>query len=140
MVDLNMTIDVGTPLYMAPELTDCEGYDNSIDVFSFGFMAWELITERSLCDDVFSGKRAIGIAMALQGGKRPPIPPGMDSRVADCLQKCWNAIPSERPTFARLAEILRDIDYKVRPGVDTEEVAKYAAEVEDDEQWVARSS
>ena len=33
----------GTPVYMAPELFQKRQYDESVDVFAFGTMLWELI-------------------------------------------------------------------------------------------------
>jgi serine/threonine protein kinase len=140
MVDLAVTAGVGTPLYAEPELDSRDDYGNSIDIFSFGFIAWELITEQSLITTVFKRMNPFALARAIAGGKRPPIPRRMDSRVASCLQKYWSGISSERPMFLKLAEILKGIGYKVRPGVDTKEVAKYVAQVEADEQLVIMGS
>ena len=33
----------GTPIYMAPELFQKRQYDESVDVFAFGTMLWELV-------------------------------------------------------------------------------------------------
>lgn len=34
----------GTAVYMAPELFQKRSYDETVDVFAFGTMLWELIT------------------------------------------------------------------------------------------------
>jgi serine/threonine protein kinase len=33
----------GTPTYMAPELFQKRAYDQSVDVFAFGCLLWEII-------------------------------------------------------------------------------------------------
>ena len=33
----------GTPTYMAPELFQKRSYDQSVDVFAFGSLLWEII-------------------------------------------------------------------------------------------------
>lgn len=33
----------GTPTYMAPELFQKRGYDESVDVYAFGCLLWEIL-------------------------------------------------------------------------------------------------
>ncbi len=35
----------GTPAYMAPELFEKKSYDEKVDVFAFGTLLWELVSE-----------------------------------------------------------------------------------------------
>ena len=44
--DLSVSVPLGIPLYMAPELfsVDIEKYDQSIDVFSFGMVVYKILT------------------------------------------------------------------------------------------------
>jgi serine/threonine protein kinase len=129
-VDPTMTAEVGTPLYRAPEVaTEKADYDNSVDVFSFGMMSWEIITGKSLAADVFRGVSEYTLINALLNGKRPPLD-GLDPDIGAVLARCWSGSPNDRPPFTAILEWLKTINYKIRPRVDGAQVASYVAEME----------
>jgi hypothetical protein len=127
--DAAMTLEVGTPLYCAPEVMEFEAYDQSVDVFSFGMMSWEVITGKSLQRDVFPGLNIYSLPSAIKGGRRPP-PAGVDGAVAELLSICWDVAPSARPTFADILQCFKAVNYKICPGADGDEIAAYVLEIE----------
>lgn len=53
---LIMTINTGTPLYIAPELDD-EHYRPEVDVFSYGILLFEIVTGQTPYSELFSKKK-----------------------------------------------------------------------------------
>lgn len=43
---LRMTKGMGTPRYMAPELLEGKPYNEKADVYSFGILAWEILSQK----------------------------------------------------------------------------------------------
>jgi tRNA A-37 threonylcarbamoyl transferase component Bud32 len=96
---------MGTPLYMAPELLrGAKSAPPSADVFSFGIIAYELLT----------GEHPFGeapITHALRSN-RPPVPnverAGVSAELARTIHACLSFHPEERPTSREIAEQLGD--------------------------------
>ncbi|MBX3247380.1 MAG: serine/threonine protein kinase [Myxococcales bacterium] len=105
-VNLTMTgFIAGTPLYMAPESVDGE-VSAAGDVFSFGVMAFELLTRRRPFRE--------SLAFALLDGRDLQDPPPLRSMVPDLevgiaslVSRCLARDPSQRPTARRIASTLR---------------------------------
>ncbi|MBK9264747.1 MAG: protein kinase [Polyangiaceae bacterium] len=107
---------VGTPTYMGPELAKgSKQWKSHSDVFSFGVMAYEILT----------GKKAFHVPpiFASMQGQTLPRPgglrrvKGLDPELAALFERCMDADPSKRPTAAEIAEILARADQaKVRVG------------------------
>jgi hypothetical protein len=94
---------LGTPLYMAPELSlGARDATPAADVFAFGVMAYELL----------SGLRPFfepPVTALYRGGYAPPARPcpGVPARMAEALRRCLATDPAARPTAATLTELLR---------------------------------
>jgi serine/threonine-protein kinase TNNI3K len=95
---------IGTPLYMAPELYEQQGYNEKVDVYSFTLILYEIVVGRQ----VFSSSLTLPqLALKVAKGGRAEIPPDVDEVVADLIQRGWAADPSERPSFRAIYEELR---------------------------------
>lgn len=98
---------MGTPIYMAPELAAGVKFAKpSADVFSFGVIAFEVLT----------GKAPFPEPPALMqlAGRVPPPPPPLRSMcteiapsIAAILDRCLSRIPGDRPSSAELSDTLR---------------------------------
>ncbi|HNN93093.1 MAG TPA: protein kinase [Pseudomonadota bacterium] len=97
----------GTPLYMAPELAQGSRHaETSSDVFSFGVVAYEVLT----------GKPAFAKApMLLQLSGQLTTPPTLRSQcpdlaptLAQLIDRCLALAPSERPPIDAILHALRD--------------------------------
>ncbi|GMI45761.1 hypothetical protein TrCOL_g13480 [Triparma columacea] len=117
----NTLTQVGTPLYIAPEVVKGDNYGISADVFSYALtvLAWGLKGKESLLSYLFRNlsstihaKQSIARVshFLISKGWRPKremleeldIPRVM----IDLVLQCWKVDPHERPTFAEVLEYL----------------------------------
>ena len=101
----------GTAAWMAPEVTTTV-YDNSVDVFSFGVLMWELITGRM----PWAGAEynwVHTILDAVAKGKRPGITKEEMEHVPEgyleLMNRCWDGDSKERPSFDQAVSELQRI-------------------------------
>jgi len=93
---------LGTPNYMAPELaagTTEAGLPT--DIFSFGVVAYELMSGRRPFDEP-------PIRARLQGRVVPPPPPLGHAELAELIARCVDLEPANRPTASELVGQLAD--------------------------------
>ncbi|ELP94182.1 serine-threonine protein kinase, putative, partial [Entamoeba invadens IP1] len=108
-------VDIGTPMYMAPEVHDKSLGNASFkcDVFSFAICILEIWLTKSPYDpDVFATPASI--QEFVMSGKRPLIPKVCVYR--RIIRKCWQHKPRSRPTFAEISKELDVIYQKVFEG------------------------
>ncbi|CAL5442371.1 unnamed protein product [Camellia sinensis] len=102
---LTATSGRGTPQWMAPEVLRNEPSNEKSDVFSFGVILWELMTE-SIPWNNLNSLQVVGIVGFMD--RRLDLPENMDPKVASVIRDCWQSNPGHRPSFEDL--ILRMID------------------------------
>eukprot|EP01128_Nolandella_sp_AFSM9_P000880 TRINITY_DN11005_c0_g1_i1.p1 TRINITY_DN11005_c0_g1~~TRINITY_DN11005_c0_g1_i1.p1 ORF type:complete len:675 (-),score=118.16 TRINITY_DN11005_c0_g1_i1:12-2015(-) len=87
----------GTPLYMPPEiLSRKEQSSEKTDVFAFGIIVWEMLTEVEPYQKQF---RSIpSLIRAVTSGVRPTIPANTPPSLKTLMTRCW-ADASDRPSF-----------------------------------------
>lgn len=89
----NLTSDVGTARYMAPEVL-FGPYDKGADIYSFGVLLWETLHLAVL----FSEVHYFSALIKVQGGQRPPIRlPVALAAYAPLIERCWHPDPGLRP-------------------------------------------
>lgn len=93
---------IGTPLYMAPELY--QGSRNaqpSADLFSFGVLAFEVLTGELPFSRPAILVRALQVEVKAPslGSARPDLPPA----VAALISRCLSSEPSQRPSAEQVA-------------------------------------
>jgi serine/threonine protein kinase len=89
---------VGSPAWMAPELFRSDGCTEKVDVYAFGIILWELLTEQP----PFAGTDITGIQIGVavsEKGERPEIPPGAPAPLANLIRAAWHQDPNCRPSF-----------------------------------------
>lgn len=90
-----MTANVGTAQWMAPEVLNGQPYTESVDMFSYGVIVWEILT--GTCP--FESLSPLEIAIAVsQRGARPPIPAAATERQQWYIESCWATESSHRFT------------------------------------------
>ena len=108
-----MTGETGAYKYMAPEVFKHEFYGLKCDVYSYAMVVYE----------VFEGLLAFGdpITWAHRAASSEKARPGWNFMAAyesrrceemcKLVEQCWHSNPKERPTFMRIANVLRSISY-----------------------------
>ncbi|KAK8871776.1 hypothetical protein M9Y10_007517 [Tritrichomonas musculus] len=101
------TQQVGSPIYMAPEVLDGNNYSEGSDVFSFGIMMYEIITNKSpywnLKKKEMDTYQAFCNAI-INKGERPAFPVDLDitKEMKELIQNCWKKNAPDRPTFEEI--------------------------------------
>ncbi|RHZ79204.1 hypothetical protein Glove_151g111 [Diversispora epigaea] len=91
---------VGVLPYIAPEvLSGDEGYTKAADVYSFGIIAYEMITGFPPYPDIPHDK---DLAIKICNGLRPKIPFHTPKLITRIIMMCWDARVTNRPTFKEL--------------------------------------
>lgn len=125
-MQMSMTGQIGTPLYMAPELYENEHhYGPTVDVYSFAFLAYEIMTGIEPFSE--NGKRATlaEIFKKVPNGIRPEIPDGVQDKMKELIELCWSQDPKERPSFEHIFEKLStDFSYSFET-VEEDEINEY---------------
>ena len=100
----------GTLQWMAPEVVD-GGYDNKVDVFSFGIVMWEILTCRVPWENDERISFPNFVLVAMSEGQRPMVTEAdleqAPGEFVELMRACWAGLPSARPSFPTVLERLR---------------------------------
>lgn len=109
---------VGTPMWMAPEIIMGKKYTEKADVYAFGIILWEILTRMEPYDD----KEPMQIVVeVVNEGLRPAIPAHMfTSPLVPLMMDCWQTEPDDRPTFDRVVDRLKQIATAIQPNDKSE--------------------
>ncbi|XLR20184.1 hypothetical protein S83_048096 [Arachis hypogaea] len=85
-------------------------YDQKADVFSFSIILWELVTAKVPYDTMTPLQAAFGVRQGLC----PELPKHGHPKLLYLRQRCWEADPSNRPSFQEitieLENLLQQVD------------------------------
>jgi len=104
---------LGTLQYSAPEILRGEHYTEKADVYSFGIIIWEMLTELVPFEGVAPAKVASEVAYH---SKRPELPANTPTDLKNLMQVCWHADFSLRPDFSVIITKLEEIIVNVQAG------------------------
>ncbi|RHZ83301.1 hypothetical protein Glove_97g113 [Diversispora epigaea] len=85
--------------YIAPEVLIGGEYTKAADVYSFAFIAYEIITLLPPYHDASHDK---DLAVRICNGFRPKIPFHIPKLITRIIMRCWDARMTRRPTFDEL--------------------------------------
>lgn len=105
------TVGVGTPLYMSPEALADRPYDGKTDIWSYGVVLWELLSEERpdlLEQEGHSGRGNLTaiVRELLQNGTRLHMQEAWPQQLRDIITSCWTLEPVDRPSFLDIGAVL----------------------------------
>lgn len=103
-----MTVQIGSPMWMAPEMLKGEKYGLGVDVYAFGILLWELACRRYPYDAKNAFELIFLVAMQ---NKRPDIPSDVPPLWAQLMKQCWEADAAARPSFPQIISSLKSISF-----------------------------
>ena len=112
---LNMTMAIGSPLYMAPEtfLDVDEECTFSVDVFAYGMILDRMFTTKLEFANVKVLRSVQHFMMKIGRGIRPIKPENMPDSYWELINRCWDQDESKRPTFSEIVEELKSDKYAI---------------------------
>ncbi|GBC05882.1 hypothetical protein RclHR1_00650001 [Rhizophagus clarus] len=90
--------------YIAPEVLCGHQYTKAADIFSFGIMMNEFLSEEIPYNDISHDEH---LATKICKGLRPEISNNVPIFLANLIMKCWDAEKENRPTAKELYQILK---------------------------------
>jgi serine/threonine protein kinase len=105
-----LTGNTGSRRYMAPEVAKNLPYDQTVDIYSFGILLWEMCA----MEKPFYGFSANQhMQQVVLGGGRPKLDTSHTQwwpvKLHWVLRKCWSEDSSQRPSFTVIKETLQDL-------------------------------
>ncbi|KAK8870184.1 hypothetical protein M9Y10_008061 [Tritrichomonas musculus] len=95
----------GTSIYMAPEVVNGQcSYNGKADVYSFGMIMYEIVTELIPFPEFMQGKMTEYQfnKKLIENFYRPSFTVPIKSSLKKLIEKCWRANPNDRPTFEEI--------------------------------------
>jgi len=107
MSEKKQMTQVGTPMWMAPEIITGKKYTEKADVYAFGIILWEILTR----DEPYEEKEPMQIVVeVVNDDLRPTILPEFaSSPLVALMTDCWHTDAPQRPTFEKVVERLQSI-------------------------------
>ncbi|XP_020196733.1 serine/threonine-protein kinase EDR1-like [Aegilops tauschii subsp. strangulata] len=105
------------PQWMAPEVLRSEPSTEKSDVFSYGVVLWELVTQK-IPWDTRNTMQVVGAVGFMDD--RLEIPTDTDPQWASMIQSCWDSDPQHRPSFQELLERLQVLQKQYTVEAQTE--------------------
>ena len=121
----NNTTQIGTPLYMAPEIFTNSPYDFKVDVYAFGIILYQVLTSLIPFADITN---PIAFGRKICNGERPQYPPNFSPIFQNLIDRCWAQSPSMRPTFDDIVDYLFNPKVYIE-GADLAAVEEYKKKV-----------
>ena len=95
----------GNPTYSSPEILQFNEFTKSSDVYSFGFIAFEILTSEIPFKGIVNKNDIFN--KVVDKASRPEIPSTLPSIYRNLIERCWSQEKTDRPTFEDIVEHLK---------------------------------
>lgn len=119
----------GNPTYSSPEILQFKDYSKSGDVYSYGFIIFEIITKEIPFKE-FTNKNEIFNEVVIKCN-RPQIPSNVPTSYRELIERCWSQEMRERPTFEDIVKILKTEPSFITDTINQERFNKYVEFIEE---------
>lgn len=125
-MQLSMTGQFGTPLYMAPELFENDDhFSSAVDVYAFALIAYEIVVGKEPFFENGKSIKFTDIFKKIPNGERPIFDTNIQDKMKELIEKCWSQDPKDRPSFDDVFEKLStDFSYSFEK-VDNDEINEF---------------
>lgn len=103
--EYTMTGETGSYRFMAPEVYRHEDYSETVDVYSYAMIMYNLMDGRPPWPNL---NGAVAVKKAAVEGERPVLPRKWDERLSNLIQECWDENANVRPSFQKILTVLDD--------------------------------
>jgi serine/threonine protein kinase len=140
---VKMTMAIGSPMFMAPELFDDDDSPSfAVDVYAFGMLIYTMFTNQQIFKPGEKPPRGPQqLMMKVAKGERLMRPEGVPDLFWNLITKCWSQAPAERPSFQELVNMMLTSDEYVFAGTDMAKYREYRERIkpppEEPEQKIA---
>ena len=113
---ISHSISCGTSVYMAPEVIAGRKYNGKADVYSFGILMYEVITDLEPYP-LFQRRKIDNFAFSvkvIQENYRPEFTIPVKGSLKKLIEQCWSGDPNDRPTFE---EIFKKLAYNIEDSI-----------------------
>jgi serine/threonine protein kinase len=121
------TVNIGTTMFMAPELYELEDgekvpeifHPKKTDVYSFGLLCLAVLIGKPTPFPYteFMNPTSKAFKDRVKKGKRPELPPNSPVDLSTLIQQCWDGNPVRRPDFHDICTKLRYIKGSLLTGM-----------------------
>eukprot|EP00002_Diphylleia_rotans_P019933 TRINITY_DN3855_c0_g1_i2.p2 TRINITY_DN3855_c0_g1~~TRINITY_DN3855_c0_g1_i2.p2 ORF type:complete len:1720 (-),score=293.72 TRINITY_DN3855_c0_g1_i2:217-5376(-) len=99
--------NVGSLLWLAPEVLEGKEYIQASDVYAFGIVFWEIMARQEPYHDV---ENILALTtMVTLAGFRPTIPEDTPPEISEMIKQSWHQNSDNRPNFQELHDKLKDL-------------------------------
>jgi serine/threonine protein kinase len=127
IIGIKMTMAIGFPLFMAPELFDDDDtYSFPVDVYAFGVLLYQFFTDQQVFEGI--GRQPRGpqqIMTAVARGQRFKRPIGVPDPFWNLIRRCWAPDPDDRPSFEEIVKLMLESNDFTFPETDLEKYDEY---------------
>lgn len=99
----NLTGNTGSLRYMAPEVANCEPYNDRVDTYSFGILFWQIC---SLTTPYLGYSTKMHAERVIGQGYRPKPDPTWPLSWVKLMKDCWSTDILSRPDFNHVVRVL----------------------------------
>lgn len=103
----------GSQAYMAPEVATWEPYNETVDIYSFAIILWQLVTGEVPYEGM---KKEDYLQKVVHEGERLSISADIPEEVSLLIQQCWDVDHRNRPSaidvFSTIDTIIKAMDRK----------------------------
>ena len=125
---VDMTRNLGTNYYMAPELFDDESeVTEKVDVYAFAVLLLSFFCQNFKFKDGKT-KNLVQFAQKIQNGERYDIPRCVPRYYVKLINRCWDADINLRPSFEEIVQDFETNDNFIFEGADVDIVREYISD------------